>query len=165
ELHTSKSSLLDAGLGVLRGGYRRMLISGTLASMVGITLVAPLTVATARATGPKRQREDRRRQRRRRRPAAEPTYPSYVDEVSFVVSKQSRDTRRQLHRELRDGWSERARELQRSARQALAAAEEASRSASAGREARRADLRAELERIDALRREARALLTDEAATR
>lgn len=165
ELHASKSSLLDAGLGVLRGGYGGMLMFGMLASMVGITLVAPVSVAIGLAMGRKQQREEQRRQLQQRRQAAKQTYRSYVDEVSFVVSKQSRDTLRQLHRELRDGWSERARELQRSARQALAAAEEASRSASAGREARRADLRAELERIDALRREARALLTDESATR
>lgn len=157
DLDIARASLLDTGLGVLRGGYGGMLMFGMLASMVGITLVAPASVAIGLVMGRKQQREEQRRQLQQRRQAAKQTYRTYVDEVSFVVSKQSRDTLRHLHRHLRDGWAERARELQRSARDALRAAEEAARTATADVEDRRAALRAELARIDALRTEVGAL--------
>ena len=51
----------------------------------------------------------------------------YLDEIGFVVHKDSRDTIRRIHREIRDHYTERAEQLERTLQQAMAAAEQAPR--------------------------------------
>ena len=80
-----------------------------------------------------------------------------VDDVSFQVGKQSRDTLRYMQRELRDRFMARSEELVRSAQESLIAAEQALQAGEAERRQRIADLHAELERIAALEHEGQAL--------
>ncbi|HSL57606.1 MAG TPA: dynamin family protein [Acidimicrobiales bacterium] len=155
ELDVTRTNLVNTALGVLRGGYGGMLMFGMLASMVGITLIAPVSVAIGLAMGRKQQREEQQRQLAQRRQTAKQTYRKYVDEVSFAVGKESRDALRRVQRDLRDSWADRAKQLQRSTNEALRAAQEAERTASDQRGRRLADVEAELARIAALR--ARAL--------
>ena len=81
----------------------------------------------------------------------------YVDDVSFQVSKQSRDMLRYMQRDLRDHFMARSDELVRSAQESLIAAERAVQSGEAERQQRAAELNAELERIAALENEGQAL--------
>lgn len=159
ELDAKKANLLDSTLSVMRSGYGGMLMFGMLAGMVGVTLIAPVSVAIGLAMGKKQQREEQKRQLQQRRQLAKQTYRKYVDEVSFIVGKQSRDTLRRVHRELRDAWTERAQELQRSTRESLAAAQEAATEATAGRDRQLADIDAGLARVDTLAERARPLAT------
>ena len=56
----------------------------------------------------------------------------YLDEISFVVQKDSRDTIRRLHREIREHFIERTEQLERTLQQAVAAAEHARAQHAAG---------------------------------
>jgi undecaprenyl pyrophosphate synthase len=56
----------------------------------------------------------------------------YLDEISFVVQKDSRDTIRRLHREIREHFIERTEQLERTLQQAVDAAERARADHAAG---------------------------------
>jgi hypothetical protein len=147
---SSRPTVLDTTLGVLRGGYGGMLMFGMLAGMMGITMIAPVSVVIGLAMGGRHQREEKKRRLVVRRQQARQAYRKYTDAVSFQVGKQSRDTLRQVHRELRDSWAERAQQLQRSALEAVEAATAAADVADADRTRHLSDVEAELQRIDAL---------------
>lgn len=146
----NRQTALDSTLGVMRGGYGGMLMFGMLAGMMGITMIAPMSVAIGLAMGGRHQREEKQRRVQQRRQQARQSYRAYTDAVAFTVGKDSRDTVRQVHRELRDAWTERAQELQRTAQAALAAANAGAEVLVADRDGRLADIDAELRRIDAL---------------
>jgi len=74
--------------------------------------------------------------------------------VTFVVSKDAKDTLRRIQRQLRDFFSARAEELHRSTSQALDAATKAVKSDEATRKNRLKDVDAELTRIGRLRQRA-----------
>ena len=151
----AKPGMVTSGLGVLRGGYGGMMMFGMLAGMVGLTLATPVTVGVGLLMGRKQQKDEKKRQLTQRRQQAKQVCRTYVDAVSFQVSKQLRDQLRMVHRELRDGWAERAQELAQSTQSALESAQRAAADTSGG--GRLADVEAELERIAGLRQRAEAL--------
>ena len=155
--HLSRTGIVGTTLGILRGGYGGMLMFGMLAGMAGITLAAPATLAIGLVMGRRQQRDEKKRQLAYRQQLAKQTYRKYVDAVTFTATKQSRDTLRLVHRELRDQWSACSSELRRSTEAALRAAEHASRAAEMQRDERLADIDAELRRIETLRSRALAL--------
>jgi hypothetical protein len=148
---STKPTVVDTTLGVLRGGYGGMLMFGMLAGMIGVTMVAPVSVVIGLAMGGRHQRQEKKRRLVLRRQEARQAYRKYTDAVIFEVGKQSRDTLRQVHRELRDSWAERAQQLQRSANLAVEAATAAADVEDADRAQRLSEVEAELQRIDALR--------------
>ena len=112
--------------------------------MAGITLAAPATLAIGLVMGRRQQRYEKKRQLADRQQLAKQTYRKYVDAVTFTATKQSRDTLRLIHRELRDQWLgslERAATVDRGG---TPAAEHASRAAAMQRDERLADIDAEL---------------------
>ncbi|MFV1989836.1 MAG: dynamin, partial [Acidimicrobiales bacterium] len=72
----------------------------------------------------------------------------YIDEVSFNVTKDSRDTLRKVQREIRDTNMERAKQLQRTTGEALQAAQSALKTSHADRSGRIAELSNSLNRLD-----------------
>jgi transcriptional regulator with AAA-type ATPase domain len=88
-------------------------------------------------------KDERRRRLEQRRGEAKAAVRRFVDDFNLQVGKDSRDAVRHVQRELRNAWADRVSELQRSASEALAAAQ-ASRtdteSAGAQRERIDADL-------------------------
>jgi hypothetical protein len=87
----------------------------------------PLTAVIGIGLGRKALKEEKKRQLLQRRQQAKMAVRRYLDEVSFAVNKDSRDAIRHVQRDLRDEFTERAEQLQRSTREALAAAEIAAR--------------------------------------
>jgi hypothetical protein len=69
--------------------------------------------------------EERKRQLERRRSQAKTTVRSYIDQFALHVSKDARDVLRRMQRELRDEFAASLTELQRSADDAVCAAEAA----------------------------------------
>ena len=61
----------------------------------------------------------------------------YLDEVGFVVHKDSRDAIKRVHRQIREHYAERAERLERTLQQARAAAEQARQRTADGGERRR----------------------------
>jgi Dynamin family len=144
-----------------RGGYIGVLMFGALGSMVGLALGA-LPVAAGLMMGRKAMKDEAKRQLTIRRSAAKNTVRKYVDEVQFMTGKDSRDTLRRVQRQLRDHYTVRAEELQRSLTESIQAAQQAVQSDDKGRQARLRDVEAELKRVQGLRqqvKEARELAT------
>lgn len=144
----------------LRGGYIGTLMAGMASTFMGLTLLNPFSAAAGLVMGGKMVRDESRRLLDRRRMEAKNTVRRYVDDVSFQVSKQSRDMLRYMQRDLRDHFMARSDELVRSAQESLIAAERALQAGEAERQQRIADLHAELERIAALENEGLALAAE-----
>jgi hypothetical protein len=154
----------EALLSGMRGGYGGVLMFGMLGSMLaGISLLNPATAAVGFFMGRKAVKQEKERQLTMRRNQAKSAHRKYTDEVNFVVMKDARDTLRRVQRQLRDFYSTRAQELQKTTNDALAAARQAAHSDESTKESRLRDVNAELGRIAALRKKALELAPEVAA--
>ncbi len=101
-------------------------IPGTLvAPVVVASVLAPISLLLFGAIGWKVVRDERARQLAHRRQLAKAAARRYLDEVTFRVGKECRDSLRRLQRRLRDEFQERAGAMHRSSLVTLAAAEAA----------------------------------------
>ncbi len=134
-------------------------LAGTLLAPVAV-IAAPLGVVAGLFMGRKALKDDRDRQITARRQQAKQAVRKYVDEVSFHVTKDSRDTLREVQRELRDVFTARAEELSRSSAEAVGAAQDAVKADEATRTARIRELDEELRLIRQLDERCRALVAE-----
>jgi hypothetical protein len=144
-------------LTAMRGTYGGVLMFGMMANLIGLAVLSAPVVGIGLFLGRKALREERDRQLASRRASAKASVRKYVDEVSFAVTKDSRDTLRRVQRQLRDHFATQAEELHRSATESLAAAQRATTDDQAQRTSRKRDIEAELGRIIALAQRVEAL--------
>ncbi len=85
----------------------------------------------------------------------------YLDEIGFIVHKDSRDTIRRIHRDIREHYAARAAQLERTLQQAMASAEQA-RAAAPGPDAGGRDR--DRAAIDEMSSAARRLVADRVMT-
>ncbi len=130
-----------------RGSYGPSLMFGFLGGIAGITLAAPALLAVGLVAGGKGLRTEKERRLATRRTQAKASARKFVDEVVLHVGKSARDEIRRDQRVLRAHFVARAEELVRSATAAVAAAQRSTAEGEAAK-ARRADLDAEIERIE-----------------
>lgn len=143
------------GLTILRGSYSGTLMFTMMGGMVGLatmTLFVPVTVGIGLLMGRKGLKDEKERRLKQRQSQAKISLRRYSDEVSFQVTKDSRDTLRRVHRQLRDHYSTRAEELHKSTTESLKAASEAANLDQNQRNQRTKDVEAELGRIERLRK-------------
>lgn len=165
EIDTKTMGRGDALMTGMRGGYSGVLMFGMVGSMVaGVSMLNPATAVIGLLMGRKTLRQEKERQLTVRRHSAKSAHRRYADEVSFVVAKDARDTLRRVQRQLRDLYSTRAQELQKTTKDALAAAQKAAKADSATKEGRLRDLNAEIKRLAALRAKAVEIAPDLAAS-
>ncbi len=107
----------------LRGSYGGMLMFGMLGSVVGLATFGPVSLGAGAFLGRKAAKEERARQLTLRQQQAKMGIRKYVDEVVFKISKHSRDSLKLIQRELRDANMTRAAELNKTAAEALKAAQ------------------------------------------
>ncbi len=149
------------GLSALRGSYSGFLMVGLLGSLpvlatVGAAII-PIQIGAGLILGRKTLKDEKERALQRRRSDAKNAVRRYSDEVQFQVGKDSRDTLRRVQRQLRDHYSARAEELNRSTSEALKSAQDAVRVAEADKSKRIKDVQAELDRIKNMRAQAERL--------
>ncbi|GID94282.1 dynamin family protein [Amorphoplanes digitatis] len=142
----------------LKSAYGGALMFTMLGTLAGIAL-GPIGVGIGLVMGRKGLREEKKRQRTNRQNQARNAIRRYCDEVTFVMTKDSRDTLRRIQRQLRDHYSGLAEELAQSNAKALSAASEAAKRSTAERESRLRDLNAELDRLRQLREHAAAIVS------
>jgi hypothetical protein len=121
-----------------------------------------LPVAAGLVMGRKALKDEQARQLLLRRNAARNAVRRYVDEVQFMAGKDSRDTLRRVQRQLRDHYTARAEELQRSLTESQGAAQRVVQADQQTRTQRLQAVDAELTRLQGLRKQvldARALAT------
>ena len=145
----------EAGLGgktmiAMRGSYGGFLMFGMLARTAGLAMLNPATAVIGVLMGGKAVRDEKERRLTQRRQQAKLTSRQYIDDATFTIGKEMRDTLRQVQRRLRDHYQAWAEEMNRSISESLAAAKSAMQIDETQRTQRLRDVLAELQRIDAL---------------
>ena len=105
----------------LRGSYGGVVMIGMLSSVAGLGLFNPLSVGAGLLLGRMAYKEDRENRLLRARAEAKTNVRRFVDDVSFVVGKESRDRLKIIHRRLRDHYRDIANEVTRSLNETLQA--------------------------------------------
>ncbi|MGB8381709.1 MAG: dynamin family protein [Dermatophilaceae bacterium] len=142
---------------IARGSmYVPMVLFGLLSGLHLVLPGAGIALLLGAGIGQKLVRDEAGRQRAARQHQAKAVARKYVEEVAFVLNKDSRDALRETQRRLREDFQLRAAVLHRSTESALRAAQVASRLDGPAQEARVAMLAAQQERVEAVR--ARTLL-------
>lgn len=131
----------------MRGSYGGVMMFGMLGSVVGLATFGPLSLAAGVFLGRKAARDERERQLGVRRQQAKQGIRKYIDDVTFRVNKHSRDTLRQIQRDLRDANMTRAQEISTTASEALKAAQSAVQADEKERERRLKHLDASLDQL------------------
>jgi GTPase Era involved in 16S rRNA processing len=140
----------------VRGGYYGSLMFTALGGMAGLAL-GPVAVGAGIILGRKALKDEKERALMGRRQTAKNAVRKYTDEVTFLAGNDSRGLLRRIQRQLRDHFTYRAEELQRSTAEALQATQAAAQKDQTSRQARLKDVEAELNRVGQLRARAVAL--------
>jgi len=105
----------------MRGSYGGVLMFGMLTSLAGLGMFNPLSVGAGFILGRKAYKEDMENRMLRVRGEAKTNMRRFVDDVSFVVSKESRDRLKGVQRQLRDHYRGIANQTTRSLNESLQA--------------------------------------------
>ena len=156
QIDLNVAGIAGNALTAARGAYGGVLMFGMVGQLAGLALLNPLTLVVGIGLGRKAVRDERKRALTQRQAQAKVAVRKYIDGISFEVAKESRDLMRRVQRDLRDEFAARAEQLQASTREALSAAETAAKEELAARQARLADVDAELARLAKLKTRAAA---------
>lgn len=148
-----RAKVASLGFTAVRQAYSNVSMFSMFGSMahIAIGMTNPATLTIGLLTGGKAVRDARQQQLNGRRQQAKAAVRKFVDEVSFQVGKDFRDTTRHLQRELRDTFARRADEIQRSTTENLAAATRATQQDKAESQARLQRIEADLKRLGGVR--------------
>ena len=105
----------------MRGSYGGILMFGMLTSFAGLGMFNPLSLGAGFLLGRKAYKEDMENRMLRVRNEAKTNARRFVDDVSFVVNKESRDRLRVVQRQLRDHYRAIANQTSRSLNESLQA--------------------------------------------
>ena len=105
----------------MRGSYGGVLMFGMLTSFAGLGMFNPLSLGAGFVLGRKAYKEDMENRMLRVRNEAKTNVRRFVDDVSFVVSKESRDRLKGIQRQLRDHYRGIANQTTRSLNESLQA--------------------------------------------
>ena len=105
----------------MRGSYGGVLMFGMLTSFAGLGMFNPLSLGAGLLLGRKAYREDTENRMMRVRNEAKMNMRRFVDDVSFVVTKESRDRLKGIQRQLRDHYRGIANQTTRSLNESLQA--------------------------------------------
>ncbi|MDY7101919.1 MAG: dynamin family protein [Actinomycetota bacterium] len=138
-------------LSAMRGGYGGFLMFSLMGGLLGIPGLQPVALAVGVVMGRRQLREEKQRQLNQRRMQAKQAVRRYTDDVQFSVTKDCQDNLRRIRNQLRDFYTSRAEDLNKSTTESLNAAEQAVKRDNAGRQQRKKELVAHRQRIQQLR--------------
>jgi gas vesicle protein len=118
---------LTGKMAIFQKTYAGYMMFTMLAHLTTLVIPSPVGIVAGLLMGRAALGEERRRAVEKRRAVARTAVSRFVEEFSMQVSKDSRDTVRRAQREMRERYTRRAEELQRSAAEALDAARAAVR--------------------------------------
>ena len=111
----------DRVVSSMRGSFGGVLMFGMLTSFAGLGMVNPLSVGAGLLVGRKAYKEEMENRMLRIRSDAKMNVRRFVDDISFVVGKESRDRLRFVQRQLRDHYRGIANQTTRSLNESLQA--------------------------------------------
>ena len=147
----------------LKGSYGGVLMVGIITGIVGMSIINPLSLAAGAVIGRKAYKDDTAARLLRRRTEAKALIRRQVDDVVFQVGKQLKDRLRLVQRITRDHFTAIADEHHRSLADSVLAAQKAATMYANERDRHVADLKRDLQRVDALSARARAIESAAAA--
>lgn len=130
----------------MRGSYGGVLMFGMLTSVAGLGMFNPISLGAGLLMGRKAYHEDMDNRMLRVRNEAKTNLRRFIDDVLFVVTKESRDRLKTIQRQLRDHYREVANQTTRSLNDSLQATlaaarvEETERATRVGELERQADI-------------------------
>jgi hypothetical protein len=136
---------------------------GFIGTMVGLTLLNPISIGAGLLLGGKTISDERRRVVARRQAEAKTVVRRYVDDVTFQVGKDSRDMLRGVQRDLRDHFTALAEQLNRSLKESLTSAERSVTTTRGETERRLAEIETELAKLERLQQRIRTLTPEDEA--
>ncbi|HWI31680.1 MAG TPA: dynamin family protein [Microbacterium sp.] len=142
----------------VRGSYGGVLMVGLATSLIGLSLVNPLSLLAGVIVGRRAYREDMSSRLTRRQLEAKNLVRRHIEDVVFQVGKQLKDRLRFVQRVARDHFGTLADQLHRSLSDAVLATKQAAATYTADRDGRVRELQLQLRRIEALRDEIPELL-------
>ena len=128
----------------MRGSYGGVLMFGMLTSVAGLGMFNPLSLGAGLLLGRKAYKEDMENRMLRVRNEAKTNLRKFVEDVSFVVGKESRDRLKGIQRQLRDHYREIANQTTRSLNESLQNTLAAARMEETERNTRIAELQRQL---------------------
>ncbi|QIV85259.1 Isoniazid-inducible protein iniA [Mycolicibacterium frederiksbergense] len=105
----------------MRGSYGGILMFGMLTSFAGLGMFNPLSLGAGFLLGRKAYKEDMENRMLRVRNEAKTNARRFVDDIAFIVNKESRDRLRTVQRQLRDHYRGIANQTSRSLNESLQA--------------------------------------------
>ena len=111
----------DRAVSGLRGSFGGVLMFGMLTSFAGLGMFNPLSLGAGALLGRKAYKEEMENRMVRIRNDAKMNVRRFVDDVQFVVSKESRDRLKGIQRQLRDHYRGIANQTTRSLNESLQA--------------------------------------------
>ena len=105
----------------MRGSYGGVLMFGMLTSVAGLGMFNPISLGAGLLLGRKAYQEDMDNRLLRVRNEAKTNLRRFIDDVLFVVTKESRDRLKAIGRQLRDHYREIANQTTRSLNESLQA--------------------------------------------
>jgi replication fork clamp-binding protein CrfC len=105
----------------MRGSYGGVLMFGMLTSFAGLGMFNPLSLGAGLLLGRKTYKDDMENRMMRVRSEAKMNMRKFIDDVSFVVNKESRDRLKGIQRQLRDHYRGIANQTTRSLNESLQA--------------------------------------------
>ncbi|MFM1726115.1 dynamin family protein [Rhodococcus sp. PAM 2766] len=127
DLESGRIGIAQKVLVGMRGSYGGVLMFGLITTLMGMTLLNPISVGAGVLLGTKAYRDDRETRVVKRRADAKVAIRRFTDDVSFQVGKESKDRLRLIQRLLRDHFTAIAEQTLRSLADSLRAAQDAAK--------------------------------------
>ena len=107
-------TVTEGGLALFTGAVGGIEALGVLSGAIGLAVAGPLTIGLGLLFGKRALRSERLSQLATRREEAQIAAERYIDDIEFAALKHIQDTVRQMQQTLRDEFTSRAEQLQRS---------------------------------------------------
>ncbi len=163
DLESGRIGIAQKVLVGMRGSYGGVLMFGLITTLMGMTLLNPISVGAGVLLGTKAYRDDRETRVVKRRAAAKVAIRRFTDDVSFQVGKESKDRLRLIQRLLRDHFTAIAEQTLRSLGDSLRAAQEAAKVESTGRTRRAGEVEQQMAVLETLKSRAAQLFPVDSA--
>ncbi|TDC33792.1 dynamin family protein [Micromonospora sp. KC213] len=141
----------------MKGSYGGMLMFGLALTLAGMPMINPVSVGFGALLGGKSIRDEGKQMLRRRQSTVKAAVQRHVDDFFVAMTKDCRDTVRQVQRLLRDHFTALTEELQESIVESLRTAKQAAETDAAVRDRRQREIRAKMTGLARLYEQAQAL--------
>ncbi|MFY1668457.1 GTP-binding protein [Plantactinospora sp. WMMB334] len=145
----------------LRGSYGGVLMFGLATTLAGMPLINPISLGAGALFGGKSVRDEGKSLLKRRQAAVKTATQRHVDDFFLRLSKDCKDTARQVQRMLRDHFTALSEELQEGIVRSFRTAKQAAETEAAERDQRQRRIALEMKRLADIYERAQALVGTE----